>query len=412
MAAAFSTGAEHEHVMTTFAESLGFKKGAMLPFASAPYALNVLSPTDPLSTLLQSKLAANVTANFSGNYPDHKAKLVPFSIMLLSHDPKGAHAYAGVNDTKMCFSASLLKPGVAFAAFELLAAANRIAAGTAIPTVAALATSMNAAFKAHLARYPFDSTLSALTPDRPQYTTIFQVNAAAPFVAFDDTFAANLKVMITKSGNPEATASIDALGFTYVNCALAAGGFFSATSGHHKDGHGIWISGDYGSLEARLVSTVNDGDGKLVMDTSTMCRLFALIELQQLVDATSSGTLQGWLAQTAPNDPPFITRDDHDNTITVPDFDVLRNKLGEEQIGRPATTTHPSTLGQNVFSECSVLGWKIVGPPATSTLTKLINKGFSTKVIVCWQNYQEDQTSTYAPLRQVVIDTVNQFAAA
>jgi len=412
--------------VTTFAESLGFKKGAILPFAAAPYSLNLLSSSHPLSTKLEASLGTNVNANFSGHYPDHALIDVPFSIMLLAPNDAGPHVYAGWKDTQMNFSASLLKPGVMYAAFELLAAANRIAAAHPIPNGTQdtqrqfLSDRMNDAFAKHLERYPFDDTLSKLTPNCPQYTKIFKVNATVPFVAFDDTvnfgttaetgFEANLKKMITHSGNPAAAACIDALGFTYINCALAAGGFFTALPSHDT-GHGIWISGDYALLEARLVRTEHDGMGKLCMDTSTMCRLFALIEFGQLVDAASSATMHDWLAQTLANDVPWIITDDHDHEMTLHAFDVLRNKLGVDQLGRPATATRPSTLGQNVFSECSVLGWKIEGPPATSTLTQLINKGFSTKVIVCWQNWQEDQMHTFHGVREVVRQTVREFAA-
>jgi hypothetical protein len=411
-----------------FGPALGFKKGAILPYAALKYQVNLLPADDPKTVKLHNCIQKYRDIAYSAAYPDGTHPHIPFSMMFLATSPDGPHIYAGVDHTVMYFSASLLKVGVMFAAFELRESADRLASTLTIPPDTNtpeqqqtwLVNALNQAFKQGLAHSSRARQLDSLTPNTPRYGSIFSFDPTRdPFaVDFNSTsptsvysgsltgngafraaaaaqpFSVNLNKMITVSGDFEASQCIQALGFTYINAALANGGFFRTGD------YGIWISGDYDLLEVRPVATMNDGDGKLVMDTQTMCRVFALIELNKLVDQLSSEAMHDLLAGTLTSDPPWITRDDQDNTITTLPYTVLTNKLGVDHLGRPGH------LGQNVYSECSVLQWHTSD---TSTVNKLSALGLSRKIVVCWQNLQENQTKTFSGIRDMVENIVAEF---
>jgi hypothetical protein len=396
---------------------LGFPDGAILPFAAAayPFTPNNTADAKSLAATLNGILSSNLQTILPKTYPipvpGQKARrvLVPFSILFIAA-PGGSDIYAGVNDDAMCYSASLLKVAVMYAAFELLAAANRVAATVTVPSGTnasdaqdLLLAALGAAFDKGLAAGPLAAKLNAATPGTPAYEDILEFQPGqTPQVKFQPTFASNMDLMIRLSDDPASVKCIDALGFTYINAALANGGFFNHAAGAD---HGIWISGDYGLKEVRQVPTVNDGLGKLVMNTANMLKMFALILEQTLIDATSSQAMASELVQAATGLVPWIVHDDDPNStvpVTVP-FVPFMSKPGFGPLGRA------SHFGENVYSECSALQWSASD---ADTINGLAAKKLSDKIIICWQNFFEERLKSFDKIRLVVESTIMQFAVA
>jgi len=387
-----------------------------LPFADDPYPfpnVNATSDAKALANVLKSTLTSNVQSILPKKYPIVSAGqradpvMVPFSMLLVA-GPAGSHVYAGVNDDSMCFSASLLKVAVMYAAMELFAGANRVAPKVSVSSgetpTDALLSALGSAFDKGLAGGP-TRKLNAVTPNTPAWEDIFEMDLGPPQTAkFVQAFSSDLDLMVRLSDDDAAARCIDKMGFAYINVALANGGFF-----HHggpADDHGIWITGDYAALEIipRPVQTVNDGGGKLVMNTAAMLKMFALILGGSLVDATSCHEMQlALIAAKSALVPLIIHADDPANTtpVTVP-FAVLMSKYGYDKIGRPGH------WGDTVYSECSVLQWSASD---TDTINALKAMKLSDTLIICWQNFRQQRFKSFDKIRQIVINTVTQFVA-
>ena len=119
-----------------------------------------------------------------------------------------------------------------YAAFELLRSVNNLAADFVVTTPGALFAQLHAEFDGIDAAVPLISSapgiMRAMT--LPKYEQIFSVIALTTggvAATFSGTFQANLRQMIINSNNNAAAACITALGYSWINGALQAGGFFS-----------------------------------------------------------------------------------------------------------------------------------------------------------------------------------------
>ena len=91
-------------------------------FPEKPYAIT-LTPDHRLQELLANNVKTLITYARHGAKRPTPRQQVAFTLILMAKD--GNHRYAGVLDDALCYSASLLKVGVMYAAYEYRAAANR-----------------------------------------------------------------------------------------------------------------------------------------------------------------------------------------------------------------------------------------------------------------------------------------------
>ena len=92
------------------------------PFPTVPYALQ-LAPSTAQNTRLVSALATVRTTLDAAN----QDRLDKAALIVLKLTPSGTMDYAGVHETEMFFSASLLKVAMMYASFELEAQVNALA---------------------------------------------------------------------------------------------------------------------------------------------------------------------------------------------------------------------------------------------------------------------------------------------
>jgi hypothetical protein len=396
-------------------------------FADRPYDI-ALTPDSTLTNLLTSNVTSLIKYDAQPHAP---APFVPFSLILLSKD--GKHRYAGVNDDAVCYSGSLLKVGVMYAAFEIRAAANRFLAANPTSDEDAFIASFDTALQAVIKRSRPPELRELPVPNSPQVEEIVRlVPGPPPWIEFVDAFYGNIDSMIVPSDDKAAGDVIDALGYSYINTALRQAGLSEISK--RKNKNVIWISGDY-SLEKThflgYVDTVNDGKkGRVVMNTRGMARLAALMLQDDMIDraaaAPPTGTdrtkpdrsmmldLLDRASTQHPNTPfdkPFILRG-----APSPPFRIDGNKIGQGPIGPdPAATNDPVNNKTLVSSEVSILMW--TGDPAssadrTATQAQLTSKGLTGLVVVCWQNYRGYYVGKFDPIANVVINTVKSYLAS
>ena len=207
--------------------------------------------------------------------------------------------YAGWNDSRQIYVASLAKIGAMFAAFQLRKA------------VRAVSTQMRAVDADELWKSIADAWKPAVShraPNRPadfpKLKNIFSAKRSGDQWEIDFTdnhddwqqiiklgdglprglgFRDRLKLMIGNSNNRAAASCIDDIGFQYLNGALAAQGLFEGGSG------GLWIALDYGGHS--WGSGVGGGWAQGATAYS-VARFLALLETKQLVDLDSSNEMQ------------------------------------------------------------------------------------------------------------------------
>jgi len=320
---------------------------------------------------------------------------VPFSMIALATD--GKHRYAGVFDTEMDFSGSLLKVGVMYAAFELRAAANRLVAAKGITSQADLTKALPAAFDKPV-NDTADMRLRGKPGGRksPTYDIILRFTGTPkPLgpVEFTDAFGTNVDEMIRISGDHQAGECIRALGYAYLNAALKTAGFFTPGARKGKE-QGIWIAGDYESSPQVRIAARNDTDGALVMTTEAMCRLVAMIETGELVNDSalhgeSNLDMNDLLLSAAHGlDIPYISK-----VSSTSPFSIEKNKIGWAHLGRGET-------GPAIASEASVLAWDT---SEAAIAKKLADHKLTGKLVICWQNVNNDEVTHFDGIADIVI---------
>ena len=245
--------------------------------------------------------------------------------------------HAGVQFRDNFYSASLLKMGALYAAFELKSSVNKLASESLASSPNELFDELHSNFDLQITE-KFRTILSALgtaiTPEinstikPPKYELIFSI---IPLVTggfglmFSDTFQTNMIRMIVNSDNSAAAVSINALGYSWVNGTLHAGGFFFP-----EVKTGMWLAGTFAGLLTPInIPSINDG---LVAQATTcfdMANLFAHIFQKTLVDTDSSQEMLNILFTTAAvgNDESFM---DSTRRRGLPhrNFSVTHSKIG------------------------------------------------------------------------------------
>ncbi|MFD5317689.1 hypothetical protein [Streptomyces sp. NPDC127098] len=299
----------------------------MDPFP-APYP-TLLGDDPVLQTALDTAVSEALT-QFPGLARPFRAAM---SFVAVDQTPDGPDfRHAGLRFGDSCFTASLAKVGALYAAFELLRSVNAVAGEVTTP--GELFTRLRSEFDPVIdASVPAIAAAPGLTRAQrlPKYEQIF---ATAPVFgalvcSFQPGFQDNLNRMIVRGANDTASAVIQALGYSWINGALKAGGFFFPPAAT-----GIWLAGTFtGALTAVRIPSVNDG---MVAQASTcfdMANPYAHIVRRTLVDPVSSNLMHALLATSASvgDDPSYL---DFTRRPGLPprDFGVLDSKIGREKL--------------------------------------------------------------------------------
>ncbi|MBL1068043.1 hypothetical protein [Streptomyces sp. 7-21] len=298
----------------------------MTPFP-APYP-TLLSDDPVLQTALEAAVAEALT-RFPGLARPWRAAM---SFVAVDETPGGPEfRHAGLRYGDSCYTGSLAKAGAMYAAYELLRSVNTVAASTRTPQE--LFTRL---------RHDFDGLIDASVPAiahtpglsraqrLPDYQRIFR-----PFplpggqvCAFRPDFQDHLNRMIVQGKNEDAAAVIQALGYSWINGALKAGGFFFPPAGT-----GIWLAGTFtGALPAVRIDSVNDGPVAQASTCFDMANLCAHILRRSLVDPGSSNVMHALLSTSAfVGDVPSCL--DYSRRHLPPrNFGVTASKIGSGQL--------------------------------------------------------------------------------
>jgi hypothetical protein len=386
-----------------------------LPFAPTPYPM-VATPDPAFETALNNALDAQEAAGRFG-----PSSRIAFSIIALASDDN--HRYAGSRrvvagntvriDDEMHFSASLVKVAAMYAAHELLAAARRLARKKGFPDAPAFRAALVSTFDP-LIRTTAVPSIRNLVADpvlmgpAPKYDLIFDVTntgvANEPTIEFTPRFQADLVSMISHGTNDGAARVIRKLSYAYINAALTAGGFFSATANH-----GIWLAGDYlgdknkqkfnnashipyvripCTNDCEIVQGVANCGVAQISTTRLMSNMFALIELGRMPNADTK-TVVSPEGRTVPDgnqkmrkllsepkplipgtkeaDLPWVDQSRLHNVTAR--FTVTHDKIGVADLKR----------GPDVNSEGLIVNW--AGDP-----TLLTRRHLTGKLAISWQN--------------------------
>jgi hypothetical protein len=305
------------------------------------------------STKLQSALdaAAARSKPATGKFP------CPISIFDLGPGPLGAGAsslpYGGYLDSEEDYIASEGKVGIMYSAYVFRDMVRRFNAANSPKNQAdlfkQLRDTMNKPIEAAVPRVLGGAVPSPhRLPSYEQVLTATKVGGSL-VVDFRTEFVQSLDAMIIPSDNNAAKRCVHGLGFSYLNGALAAGGFFDDSTGL-----GLWVGGDFqmGKVWAPVkIKTVNDGSSSVASTSEKMAELMASIVAGIVLDKAACDDMRDRLRSAAhpdrkrwPNgDQSWLTRD------PVPDG-LLPASVTHDKIG-----LGPLNAGGDVWSEVCVL---------------------------------------------------------
>ena len=230
------------------------------------------------------------------------AKKPPYNflgIALVDLSRGSSMGYAGWNDSRQTYVASLAKIAAMFAAFQLRkavrAASTQMRALDADELWDSIADAwkpaVSHAVKGRPADFPNLKNIFVAKGSMGRWEIDFtdshddweQINKLGDSLPKGLGFRDRLKLMIANSNNHAAASCIDDIGFQYLNGALAAQGLFLPGDG------GLWIALDYGGHKwGRGVG----GGWAQGGNAYTVARFLALLETKQLVDEDSSTEMQ------------------------------------------------------------------------------------------------------------------------
>jgi hypothetical protein len=191
-----------------------------------------------------------------------------------------------------------------------------------------------------------------------------------------------------------------------ISAVLAENSFFFPSTEQ-----GIWLAGDYvHKLGEVRIPCVNDHPDTELTTTRQMCKMFAMIRLNQLPagDTDTNTMMQGLLAEpkTGPNATgPWLSPGR--NPGVAPLFTIKLDKIGFAGLG---TSQIP-----NVYSEGLIIKWN-----DTSQIDSFNNKidpgnanpstRLSGEIAVCWQNLLSELISggtALKPMFDPIIEVLN-----
>lgn len=258
------------------------------PFPTVPYALQ-MAPSAAQNTRLASALAT-VRATLDAANQDRLDKA---ALIVLKLTPSGTMDYAGVHETDMFFSASLLKVVLLYASFELVAQVNALAPALTATSAPKFLDRVRREFSATIER-----SVRRIGPGVWRTLSFSQALTATPAganqfrVALHPTHETHVgKIFSEQNQNDSPRDTMHRLGYSFVNRTLEAAGFLDAGSGV-----GVWMATDYGGWSDFHVPVSTrsagrnprDGSSSAAMTAIGMANLLAHLHRDQLVDAAAS----------------------------------------------------------------------------------------------------------------------------
>jgi hypothetical protein len=308
---------------------------------------------------------------------------VPFTIAEITPRADGSPFPLGSYlENEVDYIASEIKVAVMYGAFEMRAMVRRfVAANPSIPAAQLFSELDAVQTPAFLRGVPLLNAATNITDDhlKPTYSAVFSPTPnAAGLIDFKSDYRKSLQDMIVPSDNNAAMACIHGLGYSYLNGALRAGGFFDGTNG-------IWVASDYqfGKVwpPVRAVMSANDGPGTLTGTARLVARLVTLIRTRTLVDSGSSAEMEALLQKASQGvDTPWTARDGR-----IPKTRFLCNKLG--------------------------LGPKGSGPQEFRSEVSVI-KDVAKKdriYVVAWQNLLQLAPYGLGDMTSIIVETVREY---
>jgi hypothetical protein len=264
-------------------QSIGGFGGPLIePFAVQPYGPQMISDADRKQDLTAA--IRDVKKTLSAKDQQRLDK-VAFTIARLGTgtDPV---KYAGEKENLMFFSASLLKVSLLYATFELRSRLNKLA-----PTVL---WDWKPFYAAVAAAVPSISN-GAWNKINISETLRISASTAAGVLTYDirPRHLVDLEAIFKyQFQDVAARASMHRLGYSYVNGALAAAGFFDP-----KTRNGIWYANDLGGGWPQFhVPVATGGKSSAAMSTLSMARLLTAMHQGTLIDQASSREMMAIMA--------------------------------------------------------------------------------------------------------------------
>jgi hypothetical protein len=204
--------------------------------------------------------------------------------------------YAGVNEDKMYFSASLLKSVMLYASFELVAQVNALAPTITAPTARKFFDAVEREFNTTIER-----SVRRIKPGAWRSTAFREALTAQSVgtnqwrVRLSDVHDRELRdIFINQRQNITPRNTMHRLGYSFVNRALETAGFLDTDTDT-----GLWMATDYGDWSDFNVPVVTmsrgrnpkPGSSSAAMTAIAMASLWSHIQRGQLIDAATSQTM-------------------------------------------------------------------------------------------------------------------------
>jgi len=364
------------------------------PFPTSPYA-------DPfvVSSKLQNALTTAVqnAGSGSGGLMGNVSKMT-FTVAELT--PAPPFPMGGYHDTEVDFIASEAKVGVMYAAYELRAMARRfLAANTFVQNTDFFNLINSIQTPKFLNAVPLINSAGSLMfgsrdcrkPDyQSLFTTTTNPDGTVASVDFSTGFTDPLTQMVVMSDDPSSTTCNHDIGYSYLNGALSAGGFFGGSSG-------VWVGSDYSNGSSnwptlRVVQSTNDGMATITGTSRQMAKMLALIYTNALVDKGTSSAADNGAAGSCAAMANLVGRAAQElcclTSPSIPQSNFVYNKVGYSYLGRiPGQGTANSQVSviKNVVASgrTYLIAWQnLVTPNEPCGLNSDPNVAKVTKVIV------------------------------
>lgn len=411
-----------------------FKKTTEWLFGNKKRVATIRPPDIPLQRYLDKAYKDALDLGDLGEQPtgDTEPKLhVPISIFAHAMTG-GSHHYAGVHDSEVHFSASLLKVAAMYAAFSLRAEARALAASGTFPNTTAFFNALKQEFKSSDAVPAIRNAGVGLQPRYANILTVTGLGTGALTVNFVPEFhrpidednalyqdyldirlahglgvdangfpiengasrAAFARIshiwrMIVPSNNSSAGECIRRLGYVYINVKLMQRGFYDPTLTPPK---GIWLAADFVGGPRVEIDSVNDGKSAQATTSLQMARLFSLIESGELIDVASSTEMKALLNKAHDVDSAWLSRPVGDRRF---EFEGVK-------VGVANLKPNDPPKGPDVFSEGLLLKWKDAGDEAEDRRKRNVNG----KLAICWQNVRKSAAGGTVPRFRAVAEII------
>jgi hypothetical protein len=367
-------------------------------------------PALPPILTLQHFLDLELTAQKSSLEPSSMVyegftlKSKDFAISIILIDTTGDH-YAGIKDTDMYYSGSLVKVAGLYAAHDLRAEARRHAATQSFGDLPTFLASLDGVVNPTGAILRLRAMSVGLKPSLKDIFVGFKPSAPNK-VEFHPTYQGHLDNILHNAG---ARGFIRPLGYSYINVSMMRSGFFDPDPAKLN---GIWLAGDYSGdlpkaqrLAVERVPVVNDtvpGGSAQAITTKQMSRLFRLVHATQGFshvtnaaekDAANQGAHAVLRTQSS-----FFS---DSSTFSVPIlFGRDCAKVGIGNLG-PVDTPGPK-----VFSEGAVMTWTDTAQKDAFNSNK--SRSFTGEFVLVWQNLYHSGTAWDA-LAKLVNNSITKF---